>query len=154
VTLVWKAQSSCCDFERHSSCRYLTTISSTTQRLQCLMLLVGGRKGIWPVKIWVVGCWHAYLSGASLSLASVKSRLVLPFWYQLTWVVPEKGLLNVCSVVVLAEQAFVVLRANVLFSVVLDCNCPDYPWFTSYQHCLFFFMWNICWILQRTTLLC
>jgi len=26
----------------------------------------------------------------SLSLASVKSRLVLPFWYRLTWVVPEK----------------------------------------------------------------
>jgi len=32
----------------------------------------------------------------SLSLASVKSRLVLPFWYRLTWVVPEKGPLNVC----------------------------------------------------------
>ena len=30
----------------------------------------------------------------SLSLASVKSRLVLPFWYQLTRVVPDKGLLN------------------------------------------------------------
>ena len=29
-----------------------------------------------------------------LSLASVKSRLVLPFWYWLTWVVPEKGPLN------------------------------------------------------------
>jgi len=28
----------------------------------------------------------------SLSLASVKSRLVLPFWYRLTWVVP----LNMC----------------------------------------------------------
>ena len=27
----------------------------------------------------------------SLSLASVKSWLVLPFWYRLTWVVPEKG---------------------------------------------------------------
>ena len=26
----------------------------------------------------------------SLSLASVKSRLVLPFWYRLTWTVPEK----------------------------------------------------------------
>jgi len=26
----------------------------------------------------------------SLSLASVKSRLVLPFWYQLTWVVPGR----------------------------------------------------------------
>ena len=31
-----------------------------------------------------------------LSLASVKSRLVLLFWYRLTWVVPEKGPLNVC----------------------------------------------------------
>jgi len=28
----------------------------------------------------------------SLSLASVKSRLVLPFWYRLTWVVLDKGL--------------------------------------------------------------
>jgi len=28
---------------------------------------------------------------ATHSLASVKSRLVLPFWYQLTWVVPERG---------------------------------------------------------------
>ena len=32
----------------------------------------------------------------SLSLASVKSRLVLPFWYWLTRVVPDKGTLNVC----------------------------------------------------------
>ena len=32
----------------------------------------------------------------SLTLASVKSRLVLPFWHRLTWVVPEKGPLNGC----------------------------------------------------------
>jgi len=33
-----------------------------------------------------------------MSLASVKSRLVLPFWYRLTRVVlPEKGPLNVCA---------------------------------------------------------
>ena len=32
-------------------------------------------------------------------LASVKSTLILPFWYWLTVVVPEKGTLNVCSVV-------------------------------------------------------
>jgi len=32
----------------------------------------------------------------SLSLASVKSRLGLPFWYRLTWVVLEKGPLNGC----------------------------------------------------------
>jgi len=30
--------------------------------------------------------------------ASVKSRLVLSFWYRLTRVVPEKGPLNVCPV--------------------------------------------------------
>ena len=41
--------------------------------------------------IWPIWC-HCH----SLSLASVKSRLVLPFWYQLTWVVPEKGPLNGC----------------------------------------------------------
>jgi len=41
--------------------------------------------------IWPSGC-HFH----SLSLASVKSRLVLPFWYRLTWVVLAKGPLNVC----------------------------------------------------------
>jgi len=33
----------------------------------------------------------AQLMPLPLSLASVKSRLVLPFWYRLTWVVPENG---------------------------------------------------------------
>jgi len=37
----------------------------------------------------------------SLSLASQKSRLVLPFWYRLTQVVPEKGPLNGCVCVYL-----------------------------------------------------
>jgi len=23
---------------------------------------LGNRKGIWPVKNWVVGCWHGYVS--------------------------------------------------------------------------------------------
>jgi len=41
--------------------------------------------------IWPNGC-HCH----SLSLASVKSRLVFPFWYRLTWVVPDKGPLNMC----------------------------------------------------------
>jgi len=35
--------------------------------------------------------WPSWCHCHSLSLSSVKSRLVLPFWYQLTWVVPEKG---------------------------------------------------------------
>jgi len=73
---------------------------------------LGGRKGIWPVKNWVVGCLHGYICLEwdadlhyspswchchSLSLASVKSRLVLPFWHWITWIVPEKGPLNVCA---------------------------------------------------------
>ena len=35
--------------------------------------------------------WPSWCHCHSLSLASVKSRLVLPFWYRLTWVVPETG---------------------------------------------------------------
>jgi len=75
-----------------------------------LTLLVGRQEGHPAYKNWAVGCWRGYLSGArcrlaslpsrfhchSLSLASVKSRLVLPFWYQLTRVVPDKELLNGC----------------------------------------------------------
>jgi len=30
---------------------------------------LGGRKGIRPVKIWVVGCWHGYLSGVRCRFA-------------------------------------------------------------------------------------
>jgi len=67
---------------------------------------LGSRKGIRPVKngVGVVGFWRNYLSGARCRLAyvpadataihclaSVKSRLVLPFWYRLTRVVLDKG---------------------------------------------------------------
>ena len=88
-----------------NACVWLVTV------LWCCWL--GGRKGIRPVKNRECGCWHCYLSGVrcrlaygpadatttqwhSLSLASVKSRLVLPFWYQITLVVTEKGPLNWC----------------------------------------------------------
>ena len=62
---------------------------------------LGGRKGIQPVKTewWGAGVVICLERGADLHMAqltplpltSVKCRLVLPFWYQLTWVVPEKG---------------------------------------------------------------
>jgi len=66
---------------------------------------LGGRKGIQPVKIWVVWCWHGYLSRMRCRFAygpltiscSSKSRQVLPFCYRLTQVVPDKGPLNGCS---------------------------------------------------------
>jgi len=65
---------------------------------------LGGRKGIQSVKTerWGAACevqsciWPSWCHCHSLSLDSVKSGLVLPFWYRLTWVVPEKGPLSVC----------------------------------------------------------
>ena len=76
---------------------------------------LGGRKGIRPVKNWVLvwlsvwiemqTCiWPSWCHCHSLSLASVKSRLVLPFWYWLTPVVPEKGLLNGCVCVCVCSK--------------------------------------------------
>ena len=75
---------------------------------------LGGRKGIRPVKNWVVVLawlfvwsqeqiciWPSWCHCHSLSVAPIKSRLVLPFWYRLTWVVPDKGLLNVCAYILL-----------------------------------------------------
>ena len=42
----------------------------------------------------------------SRSLASVKSRLDFPFWYQFTKVVPDKGPLNGCVCVCVCGKAF------------------------------------------------
>ena len=51
------------------------------------------------LSVWSKGqtcIWPSWCHGHSLSLASVESRAVLPFWYRLTQVVPEKGPLNGC----------------------------------------------------------
>ena len=87
---------------------------------------LGGRKGIRPVttsggvlvwlSVWseVRTCiWPSWCHCHALSLASVKSRLVLPFWYWLTRVVREKGPLNGC--VCVQEE----VRLRILFSDVL-----------------------------------
>ena len=42
----------------------------------------------------------------TVSCFIVKSRLVLPFWYRLTWVVPEKGPLNGCVCVCVGSNCF------------------------------------------------
>ena len=71
---------------------------------------LGGRKGIRPVKTWVMGCWHGYLSGAKCiwlaygpadATATPSSLLQkiqngLSFWYRPTQVVLEKRPLNDC----------------------------------------------------------
>ena len=78
----------------------------TTKAFSALNCWLGGRKGIRPVKTewWgaasagMVSVWSevqtcirpSWCHCHSLSLASVKPRLVLPFWYRPTRVVPEK----------------------------------------------------------------
>jgi len=67
-----------------------------TLHIQCKKMS-GGLLAWLSVVIWseVQTCmWPSWCHCHSQSLASVKSRLVLLFWYRLTWVVPEKGPLN------------------------------------------------------------
>ena len=77
--------------------------SSGTIAFSALTLLVGRQEGYPACKklsggvlawlsVWseVQTCkWPGWYHCHSLSLASVKSRLVLPFWYRLIWVVPD-----------------------------------------------------------------
>ena len=88
--------------------QFLNSTSAHNRPFQChdvlcaLTLLVGWQEGHPACKKterWGAGVVICLERGAdchchSLSLASVKSRLVLPFWYRPTWVVPEKGPLN------------------------------------------------------------
>ena len=71
---------------------------------------LGDRKGIHPVKNWLVGCWHGYLSAARCRLAYTARLMPLPltvscfskfqigftFLYRLTQLVLDKGTLNRC----------------------------------------------------------
>ena len=94
----------------HDSTSALFSPCSNRSVFSALTLLVGRQEGhpackklIGGVLAWlsvlseVQTCiWPSWWHCLSLSLASVKSRLVLPFWYRLTWVVLDKGPLNVC----------------------------------------------------------
>ena len=88
---------------------------SALNAFSALTLLVGRQEGhpackklsggvlAW-LSVWskVQTCiWPSWCHCHSLSLAPVKSRLV--FWYRLTWVLPEKGLLNGCVCVCMCE---------------------------------------------------
>ena len=94
--------------------RYTDKIIAILSAFSALTLLVGRQEGhpackklsggvlAW-LSVWseVQTCiWPSWCHCHSLSLAPVKSRLVLPFWYQLTRVVLDKGPLNGCVCVV------------------------------------------------------
>ena len=66
--------------------------------------------------------WPSWYTCHSLSLASVKSRSCLPFWYRLTWVVPDKGPLNVCVCVLFCSD-------TLLF------RCWPWQWHAAFRKC-------------------
>jgi len=75
-----------------------------------LTLLVGRQEGHPACKNWVMGCWRGYLSWARCRLAygpadatathhlllQYNPEFVLPFWYRLTRVVPDRAIKCVC----------------------------------------------------------
>jgi len=61
------------------------------------------RPRLWHLKSRPV---NMNMSALALSLAPVKSRLVLQFWYRLTRVVPDKGSLNGCVCVCVAHNRY------------------------------------------------
>ena len=112
-----------------------------------LTLLVGQQEGHpackktewWGAGMVICLEWCADVHMAQLMplpFTAVKSRLFLPFWYLLTWVVPEKGPLNGCvccykTVIVLyaAMQSFSSLSVLMSFVVFHYWTC-----FTVMQH--------------------
>ena len=97
--------------EGHSACRKLSG-----GVLAWLSVWSEVQTCIWP------SCCHCH----SLSLASVKFRLVLPFWYRLTRVVPEKGPLNVC----VYQSATCHRRRHHLHQLIHrphHCSSPNHP---------------------------
>ena len=101
---------SCIETTRYITQLNIFYLAYTYSAFSALTMLVGRQKGrpackkncggvlAW-LSVWneMQTCiWPSGFHCHSMSLASVKSRLVLPFWYWLTRVVPDKGPLNVC----------------------------------------------------------
>ena len=128
-----------------------STPASSQSAFSALMLLVGRQEGHLACKklscgvlallsVWseVQTCiWPSWCHCHSLSLASLKSRLVLPFWYRPTRVVPDKGPLNRCVCVCVRVYYLIV------WSVVQFNN--------RYVMCVFFGSCQVCssWMQNR-----
>ena len=106
---LWNSNSACSSYTKNTGNLFYTFLSELLPLMLYAVCWLGGLKGIQTVKNsgWVLAwlsfwsevqtcIWPSWCHCHSLSLASVKSRLVLPFWYRLTRVVPDKGPLNGC----------------------------------------------------------
>ena len=80
-----------------AACSALTLLAGRQEGHPACKKLSGGVLAWLSVCSEVQTCiWPSWCHCHSPSLASLKSRLVLPFWYRLTRVVPDKGPLNGC----------------------------------------------------------
>ena len=87
--------------------QYFDAVGWAAGRASGLYNLSGGVLALLSVSSEVQTCiWPNCRHCHSLSLASVKSRLFLPFWYPLTRVVQEIGLLNVCVCAIIAYHGY------------------------------------------------
>ena len=122
------AASCCCSgtsgprkFRSNCIRRYNTLATSTTSSVipTCISSIsckLSGGVLAW-LSVWSkvqTYIWPSWCHCHSLSLASVKSRLVLPFWYRLTRVVPDKGPLKgcVCVCVCVCVSCTLCLKKN------------------------------------------
>ena len=128
---------------------------------------LGGRKGIWPVKnlsgavlAWL-SVWSAvqtcirpsWCQCHSQSLPSVKSRLVLPFWYRLTRVVPDKGPLNgwVCVIFVWHCSDGDILTPYQISCCISMC-IPAIPTSTAWKNHIYWLYSVICQVNHESNL--
>ena len=87
----------CCLCHHHIAFSALTLLVGRQEGQPTCKKLSGGVLSWLSVWREVQTCiWSSRCHCHSVSVASVKSRLVLPFWYRLTRVVPDKGPLNGC----------------------------------------------------------
>ena len=132
-----------------------TTSLCSSTAFSALTLLVGRQEGhpackklsggvlAW-LSAWseVQTCiWPSWCHCHSLSLASVKSRLVLPFWYWLTWVVPDKGPLNKCVCVCVCACVRVCVcvclySRSLQYAISFSLHSTRISWLTSTRNFL------------------
>ena len=132
--------------------RNLPTNFDETWKLQlpfsALTLLVGWQEGhpackklsggllAW-LSVWseVQTCiWPSWCHCHSLSLASVKSRLVLHFWYQFTRVDPEKRPLNGCVLLIVSADCNLRAWRKAYLTQIPLFPCAPSCWYTIGSH--------------------
>ena len=126
-----------------------------------LTLLVGRQEGhpaCNETEWWGAGVVICLEQGADLHMAqlmplpltvscSSKIRIVLPFWYRLTWVVPEKRPLNVCVCVcdrvqVLINDSCVTIASVFNYLCVAVCTAIMLPCLNAILQYSFVCIWN------------